>query len=48
MGPGVPGLGVRENAAATQSQIAATVAALVGEDFTKAEPKAARPLELQR
>ena len=48
MGPGVPGLGVRENAAATQSQIAATVAALIGEDFTKAEPKAARPLELQR
>jgi hypothetical protein len=48
MGPGVPALGVREQAGATQAQIAATVAALLGHDFTKAEPKAAPPLDLER
>lgn len=47
MGPGVPNLGVRANVNATQSQIAATIAALLGEDFTRAEPKAAPPLPLQ-
>ena len=46
MGPGVPALGVRENSNATQSQLAATLAALLGEDFTAAVPEAARPLEL--
>jgi hypothetical protein len=48
MGPGVPALGVRANAHATQSQVAATIAALVGEDFRKAEPRTAPPLDLQR
>jgi len=48
MGPGVPALGVRRGTKATQSQIAATIAALVGEDFTKASPKAAPPLNMQR
>ncbi len=44
MGPGTPALGVREAVEATQSQLAATVAALLGEDFGKASPKAAPPL----
>jgi phosphopentomutase/2,3-bisphosphoglycerate-independent phosphoglycerate mutase family metalloenzyme len=44
MGPDVPPLGERESVAVTQSQIAATVAALVGEDFISASPKAAKPL----
>ena len=46
MGPGTPALGVREGVAATQSQLAATVAALLGlaEDFRKASPRAAPPL----
>jgi len=44
MGPDTPALGEREGVEATQSQIAATVAALVGEDFTMASPKAAKPL----
>jgi hypothetical protein len=44
MGPGTPALGVREGVQATQSQLAATVAALLGEDFRKASPKAAPPL----
>ena len=44
MGPNVPNLGVRANLDVTQSQIAATIAALLGEDFVKAEPKAAPAL----
>ena len=48
MGPGVPRLGIRRNVAVTQSQIAATIASLLGEDFTRAQPKAARPLDLGR
>ncbi|HVK11754.1 MAG TPA: alkaline phosphatase family protein [Gemmataceae bacterium] len=45
-GPGVPALGEREGVEVTQSQVAATVAALVGEDFLAASPKAAPPLPL--
>jgi hypothetical protein len=49
MGPGTPALGVREAEKATQSQLAATVAALLGEDFRTAAPKAAPPLpDLER
>ncbi|MBI3548498.1 MAG: alkaline phosphatase family protein [Elusimicrobia bacterium] len=49
MGPGVAGLGERKNAErVTQSQIAATVAALVGEDYNKAQPKAGLPLPIAR
>lgn len=48
MGPGVPASGVRANVNATQAQVAATVAALLGEDFTKAEPRVAPPLDLGR
>lgn len=44
MGPDTPALGIRENVQATQSQIAATIAKLVGEDFSKANGKAAEPL----
>ena len=44
MGPGTPAAGERENVEVTQGQVAATVAALVGEDFTAASPKAAKPL----
>ena len=46
MGPGTPALGVREGVQATQSQLAGTVAALLGleGDFRKAQPKAAPPL----
>ncbi|HMF60477.1 MAG TPA: alkaline phosphatase family protein [Vicinamibacterales bacterium] len=46
MGPGVQPLGVRSGVNATQSQIAATVASLVGEDYQAAQPKAAPPLAL--
>lgn len=46
MGPDVPALGERENVEVTQSQVAATLAALVGEDFNAASPKAARPFPL--
>lgn len=44
MGPDTPAAGERENVEVTQSQVAATVAAAVGEDFTAASPKAAPPL----
>ena len=44
LGPDVPALGVRENVETTQSQIATTIAELVGEDFRAASPKAAAPL----
>jgi hypothetical protein len=48
MGPGVPALGVRADVNATQAQVAATIAALLGKNFNEAEPKAAPPLDLQR
>jgi len=44
MGPDTPARGEREKVEVTQSQVAATVAALLGEDFTAASPKAAAPL----
>lgn len=44
LGPDTPALGVRENVQVTQSQVAATVARLLGEDYTAAEPKAGAPL----
>jgi phosphopentomutase/2,3-bisphosphoglycerate-independent phosphoglycerate mutase family metalloenzyme len=48
IGPAVPALGVRRNLTVTASQIAATVAAVVGEDFQTAAPRAAAPLPLKR
>jgi hypothetical protein len=45
MGPDTPALGERANSTPiTQSQIAATVAALLGEDFCAAVPQAAKPI----
>lgn len=44
IGPHTPAQGVRENVEATQGQVAATIAALVGEDFHVAIPEAAPPL----
>lgn len=46
LGPGVPALGVRENVTTTQSQIAATLANLLGQDFGRASPQSAPPLPL--
>jgi phosphopentomutase len=44
LGPDVPGLGERSDVEVTQSQVAATIAALVGDDFRAARPEAAEPL----
>lgn len=41
LGPDTPALGVRQGVAATQSMVAATVAALLGEDYGAAVPTAA-------
>lgn len=47
LGAGVPNTGLRENTSPVfQNQIAATLAALVGEDWDAAEPKAGKPLPL--
>jgi hypothetical protein len=48
MGPGVPPLGIRARVTVTQSQVAATIAALLGENYTRAQPKAAAPLDLSQ
>jgi hypothetical protein len=47
MGPGVQALGTRAEVSVTQSQVAATVAALLGEDYNAAQPKAAAALKLK-
>ena len=45
LGPDTPALGERTNTAmVTQSQVAATLAALLGEDYEAAVPKAAKPI----
>ena len=45
LGPDVPGLGERKDVpAVTQSQIAATAAALLGEDYIAEVPKAGKPI----
>lgn len=44
IGPDTPPLGVRESVETTQSQLAASIAHLLGEDFRSASPKAAPPL----
>jgi hypothetical protein len=48
LGPGVAPLGVRSGLTATTSQIAATIAALVGQDFRQGVPAAAPPVALGR
>jgi len=47
LGPAVPPLGVRSALTVTTSQFAATIAAVVGEDFRTAVPAAAAPLPLR-
>lgn len=47
MGPGVPSRGVRDGVPTTQSQVAATIAALLGLDFRSAEPRVAPPLPVR-
>jgi hypothetical protein len=44
MGPGTPPLGLREGLTVTTAQVAATIAALVGEDYRRAVPAAAPAL----
>jgi hypothetical protein len=44
LGPGTPALGVREDVAVTQGQVAATIARLIGEDFQAESPRSAPPL----
>jgi hypothetical protein len=44
MGPDTPALGVRKGVTVTQSQFAATIAALLGEAFRSGVPAAAPPL----
>ena len=44
LGPDTPALGVRKDLKVTQSQIASTVAALLGEDFPKSSPQSAPAL----
>jgi type I phosphodiesterase/nucleotide pyrophosphatase len=46
MGPGVPPLGIRANVTVTQAQMAATIASLLGEDYVRAQPKAAAALPI--
>ena len=48
MGAGVPALGVREGVEVTQSQIAATLAQLVGQEFSKSSSQSAPPLPLAK
>jgi len=48
LGPAVPPLGVREGVTVTTSQLAATIAAVVGEDFKRAVATAAPPLPLAK
>ena len=44
MGPGTPALGLRESVTVSNAQVAATVAALLGEDFRRGVPAAAPSL----
>jgi len=49
MGPDTPATGVRQDIAAVrQAQVAATIAALLGKDWTREEPRAAGPLPVMR
>ena len=49
LGPGVASLGERHDTeTVTQSQVAATLAALLGLDYRTSFPRAARPIGLSR
>ncbi len=45
VGPGIKGLGFRSDTVGTQAQIAATVARLLGFDFTTHHPSIAKPIQ---
>ena len=47
LGPAAPPLGLRKSMTVTTSQLAATIAAAVGQDYRGAMPKAAPPLPLR-
>jgi hypothetical protein len=44
MGPDTPAAGCRSDSAVTQSQVAATLAHLLGEDYHAAVPRSGEPL----
>ena len=44
MGPTTRPMGVRQDVEVTQSQVASTIASLLGEDFVAASPRSAKPL----
>ncbi len=47
LGPGIPAHGIeRDSMPVTQSQIAATAALLLGQNWNATEPKAGQPLPL--
>jgi len=48
LGPDTPAGGVRVDAPVRQGQVAATIAALLGKDWVRAEPRAAAPLPVFR
>jgi hypothetical protein len=48
LGPGIAPLGVRASVTVSTSQLAATIAAVVGQDFGRAAPAAAARLPLER
>ncbi len=48
IGPDTPAKGVRAQTPVQQAQVAATIAALLGRDWQRAEPKAAPPLPIFR
>ena len=45
LGPDTPALGVRKGTAANQAQIAATLAKMLGEDFTATSRDVGQPIE---
>jgi hypothetical protein len=47
LGPAIAPLGVRRNVSVTQSQVAATIAQLVGQDYRRTMPRAALPLPME-
>ena len=48
MGPDTPPLGVRTDTPVQQAQVATTIAALLGKDWMRQEPRDAAPLSVLR
>ena len=48
MGPGVEPFGIRSDIQITQSQVAATISRLVGENFQQVSPQIAAPVSLNK